>query len=229
MVTDDRDSNDAPRAQDAAQNAAQEPAGGTPHDAPQHPIDDTLDVREARALADRMRRLAGSIARQQAQFLELLDEIDRTEAWAHWIGIRTLVQWVSFVCEMDAHTAREHIRVMRGLRAMPTTAGERPDLVQQGPRDHAAGRSHRRRGGRGHHPAGHCLADLGDGRRLSAPGSCGHGRAARLARGSPPAGHHGDPGLRQPRRGRSRARGPGRLPARARRLCRPGRRGAVPG
>src|SRR5699024_807832 len=75
MVTDDRDSNAAPRAQDAAQNAAQEPAGGTPHDAPQHPIDDTLDVREARALADRMRRLAGSIARQQAQFLELLDEI----------------------------------------------------------------------------------------------------------------------------------------------------------
>ena len=122
MVTDDRDSNDAPRAQDAAQNAAQEPAGGTPHDAPQHPIDDTLDVREARALADRMRRLAGSIARQQAQFLELLDEIDRTEAWAHWIGIRTLVQWVSFVCEMDAHTAREHIRVMRGLRAMPKVA-----------------------------------------------------------------------------------------------------------
>jgi hypothetical protein len=130
MATDDRDGNDAPRSQDAAQNPAQEPAqdstpdpaDSTPHDTPQHPIDDTIDVREARAIADRMRMLAGSIARQQAQFLELLDEIDRTEAWAHWIGVRTLVQWVSFVCEMDAHTAREHIRVMRGLRAMPQVA-----------------------------------------------------------------------------------------------------------
>lgn len=130
MATDDRDGNDASRAQDAAQNPAQEPAqdsttgpaDSTPHDTSQHPIDDTIDVREARAIADRMRMLAGSIARQQAQFLELLDEIDRTEAWAHWIGVRTLVQWVSFVCEMDAHTAREHIRVMRGLRAMPQVA-----------------------------------------------------------------------------------------------------------
>ena len=84
--------------------------------------DDALDVREARAVADRMRRLAGSIARQQATFLTLLDRIDRTEAWAHWIGIRTLVQWVAFVCEMDPHTAREHVRVMRGLREMPQVA-----------------------------------------------------------------------------------------------------------
>src|SRR5699024_1880802 len=50
---------------------------------------------EAQEIADRMRRLAGSIARQQAQFLRLLDEIDRSEAWTHWIGVRTLVQWVS--------------------------------------------------------------------------------------------------------------------------------------
>ena len=84
--------------------------------------DDALDVHEAQVVADRMRRLAGSIARQQATFLTLLDRIDRTEAWAHWIGVRTLVQWVAFVCEMDPHTAREHVRVMRGLREMPQVA-----------------------------------------------------------------------------------------------------------
>ena len=81
-----------------------------------------IGVVEAQEIADRMRRLAGSIARQQAQFLRLLDEIDRSEAWTHWIGVRTLVQWVSFVCEMDPHTAREHVRVMRGLREMPQVA-----------------------------------------------------------------------------------------------------------
>lgn len=87
-----------------------------------------VGIDEAQEIADRMRRLAGSIARQQAQFLQLLDQIDRSEAWTHWIGVRTLAQWVSFVCEMDSHTAREHIRVMRGLRALPQVAS----LLEEG-------------------------------------------------------------------------------------------------
>lgn len=87
-----------------------------------------VGVDEAQEIADRMRRLAGSIARQQAQFLQLLDRIDRSEAWTHWIGVRTLAQWVSFVCEMDSHTAREHIRVMRGLRELPQVAS----LLEEG-------------------------------------------------------------------------------------------------
>jgi len=89
---------------------------------------DGLGVDEAQRIADRMRHLAGSIARQQAQFLRLLDQIDRSEAWTHWIGVRTLAQWVSFVCEMDSHTAREHIRVMRGLRELPQVAS----LLEEG-------------------------------------------------------------------------------------------------
>ena len=88
----------------------------------------TVGIDEAQEIADRMRRLAGSIARQQAQFLQLLDQIDRSEAWTHWIGVRTLAQWVSFVCEMDSHTAREHIRVMRGLRELPQVAS----LLEEG-------------------------------------------------------------------------------------------------
>ncbi len=87
-----------------------------------------VGIDEAQEIADRMRSLAGSIARQQAQFLQLLDRIDRSEAWTHWIGVRTLAQWVSFVCEMDAHTAREHIRVMRGLRELPQVAS----LLEEG-------------------------------------------------------------------------------------------------
>lgn len=87
-----------------------------------------VGIDEAQEIADRMRRLAGSIARQQAQFLQLLERIDRSEAWTHWIGVRTLAQWVSFVCEMDSHTAREHIRVMRGLRELPQVAS----LLEEG-------------------------------------------------------------------------------------------------
>ena len=142
-----------------------------------------VGIDEAQEIADRMRRLAGSIARQQAQFLQLLDQIDRSEAWTHWIGVRTLAQWVSFVCEMDSHTAREHIRVMRGLRALPQVAS----LLEEGKISFSKAREITRLSGRiddeeAAEITRHATASqisLATGRRLSATrpvGSGGHRR-----------------------------------------------------
>ncbi|GAA4284380.1 HNH endonuclease signature motif containing protein [Brevibacterium daeguense] len=68
------------------------------------------------------REAAARVAQCQAEFLAVLDRIERTGAWEGWIGIRSLPHWVAQVCEMNLHTAREYLRVMRGLRRLPQVA-----------------------------------------------------------------------------------------------------------
>lgn len=77
---------------------------------------------ERAELVRRIRGAAAQMAQSQAQFVALLDRIDQEGAWEGWVGIRSFGHWVAFACEMTPHTAREYIRVARGLREFPEVA-----------------------------------------------------------------------------------------------------------
>lgn len=77
------------------------------------------DPDERAELVRRIRGAAAQMAQSQAQFVALLDRIDQEGAWEGWVGIRSFGHWVAFACEMTPHTAREYIRVARGLREFP--------------------------------------------------------------------------------------------------------------
>lgn len=74
---------------------------------------------ECAELVRRIRGAAAQMTQSQAQFVALLDRIDQEGAWEGWVGIRSFGHWVAFACEMTPHTAREYIRVARGLREFP--------------------------------------------------------------------------------------------------------------
>ncbi|MBM7529966.1 HNH endonuclease [Brevibacterium luteolum] len=74
------------------------------------------------ALVLAVKQAIAHVSQCQARLLALLDEVERTRIWEGWIGIRSLAHWVSFVCEVQVHTAREYLRVMRALRKLPEVA-----------------------------------------------------------------------------------------------------------
>ncbi|WP_180953187.1 HNH endonuclease signature motif containing protein [Brevibacterium ihuae] len=77
---------------------------------------------ERTELVAEVRRAAARIAQCQAGFIALLDRIEQERAWEGWVGIRSFAHWVAYACEMTPHTAREYIRVARGLRELPEVA-----------------------------------------------------------------------------------------------------------
>ena len=69
--------------------------------------------------------LAGSVATLAAhihaatyRLLVLIAELDRRELWATQ-GAMSCAQWLSWACGIDAHTAREKVRVARALEELP--------------------------------------------------------------------------------------------------------------
>ena len=62
---------------------------------------------------------AGQYRRARSQ-QEIMADI--TQAASGVIGIRSFAHWVAYACEMTPHTAREYIRVARGLRELPEVA-----------------------------------------------------------------------------------------------------------
>ncbi|WP_209324889.1 HNH endonuclease signature motif containing protein [Brevibacterium renqingii] len=66
-----------------------------------------------------IRRNTSCIAFCHARVIALIDEVERRELWAEWVGVRTLSEWVMHVASVSMHTAREYVRVMMALRAMP--------------------------------------------------------------------------------------------------------------
>ncbi|MDF2966263.1 MAG: endonuclease [Nocardioidaceae bacterium] len=63
---------------------------------------------------------AGRLAAATAEFLRLLAEFDRREAWAG-PGIRSCAHWLSWRCGMGLQAARDHVRVARRLQPLPIT------------------------------------------------------------------------------------------------------------
>ena len=77
----------------------------------------------ADALAGRICAAAAEAARSQYLLLELLGEFDPAGAMRHWTGFKSLAHWLSWCCSMTSGVAREHVRVAKALRRMPTIAG----------------------------------------------------------------------------------------------------------
>jgi hypothetical protein len=78
---------------------------------------------QADALAGRICAAAAEAARSQFVLLELLGEFDAMDAIRHWSGFKSLAHWLSWCCSMTPGVAREHVRVAKALRRMPTIAG----------------------------------------------------------------------------------------------------------
>jgi hypothetical protein len=96
------------------------------------PTPESIAYQEKRVHAD---QLAGKIAaaaaeaaRSQHVLLELIGEFDATGAIRYWTGFKSLAHWLSWACSMTPGVAREHVRVAKALRRMPTIA----DLLRDG-------------------------------------------------------------------------------------------------
>jgi hypothetical protein len=78
---------------------------------------------QADALAGRICAAAAEAARSTYTLLELLGEFDAAGAMRYWTGFKSLAHWLSWCCSMTPGVAREHVRVAKALRRMPTIAG----------------------------------------------------------------------------------------------------------
>lgn len=75
---------------------------------------------EADALAGRICVAAAMAARSDCQLLDLIGEFDAIGAIRWWTDVKSLAHWLSWCCSMSPGTAREHVRVAKALRRMPT-------------------------------------------------------------------------------------------------------------
>ena len=79
-----------------------------------------LDCADAEALGGKICAAAGLAAQSECQLLELIGDFDAGNAVRWWTGVTSLAHWLSWACSMSPGTAREHVRVARALRRMPT-------------------------------------------------------------------------------------------------------------
>jgi hypothetical protein len=76
----------------------------------------------ADGLAGRICAAAAETARCQYGLLELIGEFDAMGAIRYWTDVKSLAHWLSWACAMAPGVAREHVRVAKALRRMPTIA-----------------------------------------------------------------------------------------------------------
>ena len=77
--------------------------------------------------------LAGQLAATTCQWLQLIGEFDRREAWVSW-GCKSAAHWLSWQCGLSLRTGRDHVRIAHALEQYdrPTFVRGRVDYV--GPR-----------------------------------------------------------------------------------------------
>jgi hypothetical protein len=65
--------------------------------------------------------LSSHLAAGMARWIALVDEYDRREGWGRWRGVLSTAHWISWQCACSVRTARDHVRVARALRDLPST------------------------------------------------------------------------------------------------------------
>jgi hypothetical protein len=78
--------------------------------------------RAADVLAGRIGAAAALSAQTECGLLELIGEFDATNGIRFWTDVKSLAHWLAWCCSMNLGVAREHVRVARALRRMPTVA-----------------------------------------------------------------------------------------------------------
>ena len=84
---------------------------------------EAVSCEQAEAMAGRICAAAAMSAQSECQLLELVGEFDAVEGVRWWRDVKSLAHWLSWCCSMSPGTAREHVRVARGLRRMPIITG----------------------------------------------------------------------------------------------------------
>ncbi|WP_139209821.1 HNH endonuclease [Microlunatus flavus] len=94
---------------------------GTGHEGltPQQ-VERAAERAEADALAGRICAAAALAAQSEAQLLDLVGEFDASGAVRYWTDVKSVAHWLGWACSMTPGVAREHVRVARALRRMPT-------------------------------------------------------------------------------------------------------------
>jgi hypothetical protein len=110
--------------------------GASERDAEEDVGSDELGGWSDERLEDGLTTLAGQIAAATCRFLLLLAEYDRRRAWARWDCV-SAEQWLSWRCQIDPRTAREHLRVAHRLTALPGVADARVERAPPGEIDDA--------------------------------------------------------------------------------------------
>ncbi len=90
-------------------------AGPTPQQ-----VERAAERAEADALAGRVCAAAAVAARSECELLELVGEFDASGAVRFWTDVKSVAHWLGWACSMTPGVAREHVRVARALRRMPS-------------------------------------------------------------------------------------------------------------
>ena len=72
------------------------------------------------ALASQICARASQQAVASCQLLELIGEFDAGGGLGYLSGVKSVAHWIAYSCSMAPGVAREHVRVARALRRMPT-------------------------------------------------------------------------------------------------------------
>jgi Domain of unknown function (DUF222)/HNH endonuclease len=99
------------------------PTDRTTHAADGRSIEGELAGLPLEHLEHEITQLASHLASGMCRWLELVGEFDRREGWGSWAGVRSCMEWVSWRCALDPRSAREHVRVARSLRELPSIRG----------------------------------------------------------------------------------------------------------
>jgi hypothetical protein len=78
------------------------------------------DKARADGLAGQICAAAADTARSTCTLLELVGEFDASNAIRFWTDVKSVAHWLSWACSMSPGAAREHVRVARALRRMPS-------------------------------------------------------------------------------------------------------------
>jgi hypothetical protein len=74
----------------------------------------------ADALAGQIGAAAALSAQSSCALLELIGQFDAENGVRFWTDVKSLAHWLSWSCSMNLGVAREHVRIARALRRMPT-------------------------------------------------------------------------------------------------------------
>lgn len=89
----------------------------------QREVASSIASRATERLEAEVQSTAALLAATTCQWLLMIAELDRREAWASW-ECRSMAHWLTWKCAVSLRTARDHVRVARELERLPRVRKE---------------------------------------------------------------------------------------------------------